>query len=164
MQLQVAAERKKRAFILESEGQRASLINVAEGEKQSKILASEAIKTEQINKATGESEAIWLKAKATSDGLKEISQVLQDQNGNSAMSFSIAEKYMHAFEKIAKQGNTLLLPAEMNNPAGMVAQALAVFQNIQKSKESPVAKVEEIPSNSDRVQQETSSHNSHKSH
>ena len=40
MQMQVEAERKKRAQILESEGIRESAINVAEGEKQSRILAS----------------------------------------------------------------------------------------------------------------------------
>lgn len=40
MQMQVEAERKKRAAILESEGIREADINVAEGKKRSKILAS----------------------------------------------------------------------------------------------------------------------------
>lgn len=40
MQMQVEAERKKRAAILESEGIKAAEINVAEGKKQSRILAS----------------------------------------------------------------------------------------------------------------------------
>lgn len=40
MQMQVEAERKKRAAILESEGIREAEINVAEGKKRSKILAS----------------------------------------------------------------------------------------------------------------------------
>lgn len=34
MELQAEAERRKRASILESEGQRQAVINVAEGEKQ----------------------------------------------------------------------------------------------------------------------------------
>jgi len=65
MHQQVSAERKKRAEILESEGQRQAAINVAEGRKQSVILESEASKQKQINTAEGEAQAIELKASAT---------------------------------------------------------------------------------------------------
>lgn len=58
MQMQVEAERKKRAAILESEGIREAEINVAEGKRQSRILASEAEKQEQINAASGKALAI----------------------------------------------------------------------------------------------------------
>lgn len=58
MQMQVEAERKKRAAILESEGIREADINVAEGKRQSRILASEAEKQEQINAASGKALAI----------------------------------------------------------------------------------------------------------
>lgn len=40
MQMQVEAERKKRAAILESEGVKPAEINIAEGKKQARILAS----------------------------------------------------------------------------------------------------------------------------
>lgn len=40
MQMQVEAERKKRATILESEGVREADINIAEGQRAAKILAS----------------------------------------------------------------------------------------------------------------------------
>lgn len=53
MQMQVEAERKKRAAILESEGKREAEINLAEGLKRARILGSEAMKTEQINRAEG---------------------------------------------------------------------------------------------------------------
>ena len=49
MQMQVEAERKKRAQVLESEGIREAEINVAEGKKQSLILASEAERIEQVS-------------------------------------------------------------------------------------------------------------------
>lgn len=51
--VQVEAERRKRATVLESEGTREAAINVAEGRKQAQILASEGEKAEQINKAAG---------------------------------------------------------------------------------------------------------------
>lgn len=53
MQMQVEAERKKRAVVLESEGRREAEINVAKGEKTAKIYASEADKIALINKAQG---------------------------------------------------------------------------------------------------------------
>ena len=63
MQMQVEAERRKRATVLESEGTRESAINVAEGKKQAQILASEAEKAEQINQAAGEQ---WVRGRGRS--------------------------------------------------------------------------------------------------
>ncbi len=53
MELQAEAERRKRAQILESEGQRQSKINVAEGRKVEVVLASEGAREDAINRATG---------------------------------------------------------------------------------------------------------------
>ena len=53
MRMQAEAERRKRAQILESEGDRQSKINVAEGDKAQVILSSEAAKQDAVNRATG---------------------------------------------------------------------------------------------------------------
>ena len=52
--IQAEAERRKRAQILESEGDRQSKINVAEGDKAQVILSSEAAKQDAVNRATGQ--------------------------------------------------------------------------------------------------------------
>lgn len=49
MQMQVEAERKKRAAILESEGMREADINIAEGKRQARILASGNYKKKLLN-------------------------------------------------------------------------------------------------------------------
>lgn len=77
MQMQVEAERKKRAAILESEGFREAAINKAEGEKRSKILVSEARQLEQINQAEGEAEALKRVAHAKAESLQIVSEVLK---------------------------------------------------------------------------------------
>lgn len=59
--LQVEAERRKRATVLESEGTREAAINVAEGRKQAQILASEGEKAERINQALGGFRAPFLR-------------------------------------------------------------------------------------------------------
>ncbi|KAJ3092691.1 hypothetical protein HK102_004153 [Quaeritorhiza haematococci] len=133
MHQQVSAERRKRAEILESEGARQAAINVAEGKKQSLILESEAVKMQQINQATGESEAILLKAQAMSESINRVANSIRTQGsyGHDAISMSIAEKYVDAFGQLAKEGTTVIVPTNASDAAGMVAQALTVFNKLK---------------------------------
>jgi regulator of protease activity HflC (stomatin/prohibitin superfamily) len=135
MHSQVSADRQKRALILESEGERQSAINRAEGHKQATILASEADKLEKINIADGEASAILRKAEATALSIEAVAQKLSllEASGQGAVNLMVAERYMDAFGKIAKEGNTLLLPANVGDPAGVITQAMSIFQTIQKS-------------------------------
>jgi len=130
MQMQAQAERKKRAAILESEGVRMAEINVAEGQKQSVILASEAARAELVNKAEGEAEALLAVARARAQSLAVISEALSLPNGGNAASLAIAEQYVRAFQQLAKNTNTMLLPADTGNMSSMVAQAMAIYGNV----------------------------------
>ncbi|NWY71980.1 STML2 protein, partial [Erithacus rubecula] len=133
MQMQVEAERRKRATVLESEGTRESAINVAEGQKQAQILASEAEKAEQINKAAGrEANAMLVKARAKAEAIQLLAAALAQQHGNAAASLSVAEQYVNAFSKIAKDSNTVLLPANTGDVTNMVAQALGIYTTLTK--------------------------------
>jgi regulator of protease activity HflC (stomatin/prohibitin superfamily) len=123
MHRQVSAERSKRAEILESEGQRQSAINIAEGRKQSTILASEAIRAENINKASREAEAILLRANATAQGLEMVAKAILSEGGKDAVGMGVAEKYVDAFGKLAKEGNSVIVPAGLGDMGGMIAQA-----------------------------------------
>ncbi|XAR71563.1 hypothetical protein NMG60_11017901 [Bertholletia excelsa] len=130
MEMQAEAERKKRAQILESEGERQANINIADGKKNSVILASEAAKMDQVNRAEGEAQAILAKAQATAKGIAMVSQALKEDGGVEAASLRIAEQYIEAFSMIAKEGNTLLLPTSASNPASMMAQALTIYKSL----------------------------------
>ncbi|GFP93718.1 stomatin-like protein 2 mitochondrial [Phtheirospermum japonicum] len=130
MEMQAEAERKKRAQVLESEGERQANINIADGKKNAVILESEAAKLDQVNRALGEAEAILAKAQATAKGITMVSQTLNENGGVEAASLRIAEQYIHAFSQIAKEGTTVLLPANASNPANMMAQALAIYKNM----------------------------------
>lgn len=48
------------------------------------------------------------------------------QHGNAAASLSVAEQYVNAFSKIAKDTNTVLLPANTGDVTNMVAQVSVV--------------------------------------
>lgn len=156
MELQVAAERQKRAEILQSEGNRQSRINNAEGERQAQILQSEAQRqaqinnaegqkqqvvlasegamTDQINRAKGEAEAIVAIANATAEGIETIAKAISQQGGEQAIALRVAEQYVAAFEKIAKLSTTVLLPANAADAGSMVAQALSVFDQMRNSR------------------------------
>ncbi len=137
MHRQVSAERSKRAEILESEGHRQSAINIAEGEKESKILSSEAQKLENINFASGESEAILLKSKAISEGLKQIAKAINETpGGKDAVSLQIAEKYVDAFGKLAKESNSIIVPAGLGDMGGMIASAMGIYGKVNESTKS----------------------------
>ncbi len=134
MELQVAAERQKRAEILQSEGQRQSQINIAEGRKQEVVLSSEASLTDQVNRAKGEGQAILTVAEATAQGIERIAKAIQQSGGGEAVSLRIAEQYVSAFRELAKQSTTVLLPANASDAGSMIAQALSVFESIKKGK------------------------------
>lgn len=141
MHRQVTAERSKRAEILDSEGQRQSAINIAEGQKQSVILASEAMRQEQINLAAGEAEAILLKAQATARGIDAVARSIEagKENAHGAVSLNVAEKYVDAFSKLAKEGTSVVIPGNVGDLGGMVANAMAIYKNINESQAKDVA-------------------------
>jgi len=131
MELQMAADRQKRATILESEGKRQSQINAAEGKKQEVVLGSEASMIDQVNRAKGEAEAIFAVAEATAKGIEVVANSIMKTGGTEAVSLKIAEQYVAAFGKLAQASTTVLMPANASDAGSMVAQALTVFDSIK---------------------------------
>lgn len=141
MHRQVTAERSKRAEILDSEGQRQSAINIAEGRKQSVILASEALKNEQVNLAIGEAQAIRLRADATARGIDAVSKSIMEggENARAAVSLSVAEKYVDAFGKLAREGTAVVVPGNVGDMGSMIASAMAVYGKVNDSQAKALA-------------------------
>lgn len=128
MEKQMQAEREKRAIILQSEGVKQSAVNVAEGQKQKVVLESEATLQKQINEATGQAEAIRAVANATSDGLKAVAGAVQAEGGMEAVQLRVAEKLVEQFGHLAKQGNTLILPANFGDISSLIATAMSIVK------------------------------------
>ena len=126
MEKQMRAEREKRAVILTSEGDRDAKINEAEGGKQQVIKESEASKQQKINEAEGEAEAILTVATATAEGLRRVADALQTTGGDRAMQLRIAEQYIEEFGRLAKAGNTFVVPSNLSDIASMIALATGI--------------------------------------
>jgi len=134
MEKQMRAEREKRAKIAESEGDKQARINVADGIKQELIAKSEGEMQKRINEAKGRSSEIEQVAVATANGLRAIAIAISEDNGLNAVNLRIAEQYLNEFGKLASQNNTMIIPSNLTDVAGVVATASSVFNEIRDKK------------------------------
>ncbi|WP_420374031.1 SPFH domain-containing protein [Pollutimonas sp. H1-120] len=128
MQLQITAERTKRALVTESEGKKQEDINIAQGNRQAAILKSEGEQQSMINYAQGEAQALLTIAQATAESLERVARATQTPGGMDAVNLSVAERYVDAFKEVAQKNNTLILPANMGDMGGMIASALTMIK------------------------------------
>ncbi|MBO6002341.1 MAG: SPFH/Band 7/PHB domain protein [Mailhella sp.] len=128
MQRQITAEREKRALIAASEGKKHEAINLAEGQRAALISQSEGEKQSAINRAEGEARSIEAVASAQAEAIRVVAAAIGQEGGMDAVNLQVAEKYVDAFAKVARQGNTLILPANMGDMASLVASALSIVK------------------------------------
>ena len=128
MEKQMRAEREKRAAIAESEGDRQSRINRAEGEKKQAIAVSEGERQKRINEAEGRAEEIKKIAEATALGISKIAQSINAEGGKDAVNLRVAEQYINEFGKLAKESNTIIIPTDLSDVAGLVKSATSFLK------------------------------------
>ena len=125
MELQMAAERKKRAAILKSEGERMTLINEAEGRASAAVAAAEAQKTTTILKAQAEAERQRIEAEGLKVAINTVARALASSYGNGhkgsakdsvegAIQFLSLLRYLETQGKFAASDGTkvLMLPSK----------------------------------------------------
>ncbi len=117
MQLQMTAEREKRAVIAKAEGDKQAAIASSEGEKQA-----------AINAATGQAEAIRLVAEANADAIAKVAAATELAGGMQAVNLKVAEQYVEAFAQIAKEGNTVVIPANLADLGSLITSAMSVVK------------------------------------
>lgn len=139
MQAQTTAEREKRARIAQSEGVKQEQINLAsgqreadikksEGEAQAAINESQGEKIARINRAEGEAQSLRLVAAATADAIRTVAEAIQTPGGQEAINFKVAEQYVEAFGKLAKENNTLIMPANVADIGSLVSAGLQIVK------------------------------------
>ncbi|CQH48868.1 stomatin family protein [Halobacterium hubeiense] len=110
MEQQTSAERRRRAMILEAQGERQSAIENAQGDKQSNIIRAQGEKQSQILEAQGDA----------------ISTVLRAKSAESMGERAIIEKGMETLEGIGEgESNTFVLPQELTSLVGRYGKHLA---------------------------------------
>lgn len=128
MELQMQAERNRRAEILKAEGEKQSQILNSEGEKQAEINAAEAEKQANILKAEGEARAKILQAEAEATAIRQISDAVADK-GSDPVNYLLAVKYIEALKEVAggQDNKTVYLPYEATNVLGSLGGIKDLF-------------------------------------
>jgi len=128
MQAQITAEREKRALIAASEGKRQEQINLAEGQRAAFIAKSEGERQSEINLAQGEAAAITAVAEATAEAIRKIAAAIQSPGGEQAVQLKVAEKAVDAYANLARVNNTMIVPGNMGEVAGLIGTAMALMK------------------------------------
>jgi regulator of protease activity HflC (stomatin/prohibitin superfamily) len=109
MEEQTSAERRRRAMILEAQGERRSAIEKAQGDKQSNIIRAQGEKQSQILEAQGDA----------------ISTVLRARASESMGERAVIERGMETLEEIGKGESTkFVLPQELTSLVGRYGKHL----------------------------------------
>lgn len=130
MELQMQAERNKRATILTSEGQKAAEILKSEGEKQSTINWAEAEKQKEILRAEGEAQARIRRAEAEAEAIRRVTDAVKDTKTNPA-NYLLARKYIDMLNEVASgdKTKTVYLPYEATNLMGSIGGIKDLFKD-----------------------------------
>jgi regulator of protease activity HflC (stomatin/prohibitin superfamily) len=142
MELQMAAERRRRAAILTSEGERESAVNTARGKAEAQILDAEARQKSTILQAEAQQKSIILqaeaerqqqvlKAQATAEALQVITNALNGQPGaQEALQFLLAQSYLDMGTRIGSSDSSKVMfmdprtiPATLEGMRSIVADA-----------------------------------------
>ena len=142
MELQMAAERRKRAAVLTSEGERESAVNSARGQAESEVLAAESGKKAAILEAEAEQKAIVLKAQAfrqeavlraqaTSEAMQIIADKLRtDPQAQNALQFLLAQNYLEMGQQIgASDSSKIMFMDPRSIPATLEGMKAIVGEN-----------------------------------
>ena len=128
MELQMQAERNRRAEILKAEGEKQAQILNSEGEKQAEINAAEAEKQANILKAEGEARAKVLQAEAEAAAIRNIAEAVADR-GADPVNYLLAVKYIETLKEVAggQSNKTVYLPYEASNMLGSLGGIKDMF-------------------------------------
>jgi regulator of protease activity HflC (stomatin/prohibitin superfamily) len=132
LEKQMRAERERRAVVAQSEGERQAKINVSEGQKQETINLSEAEKLRQINTAEGRAQEIQLIANATAAGIRAVAEAINAPGGRDAVSLRVAEQWIGEFGRLAQTNNTMIVPANLADVAGVVGTAMTAMEKLAR--------------------------------
>ncbi len=128
MEMQITAERGKRAVIAKSEGDKQQAINISEGERQQQINRAEGGRQAQSLRAEGQAQAILKVANATATALETIGVSLRKEGAQEAMSMRVAESFIEKWGAIAKESNVMIVPADMGDIAKTVGTAFRIVE------------------------------------
>jgi regulator of protease activity HflC (stomatin/prohibitin superfamily) len=113
MTRQMAAERNRRATVMEADGQREAAVMIATGKKQATILEAEGSREATILNAEGTKKGAILEAEGFALALQNISEVAKDLDSK-----TLTLQYLEALKNLGEGASTkFIIPTELMNLA-----------------------------------------------
>eukprot|EP00343_Euplotes_focardii_P012634 CAMPEP_0205833092 /NCGR_PEP_ID=MMETSP0206-20130828/48736_1 /ASSEMBLY_ACC=CAM_ASM_000279 /TAXON_ID=36767 /ORGANISM="Euplotes focardii, Strain TN1" /LENGTH=295 /DNA_ID=CAMNT_0053139175 /DNA_START=116 /DNA_END=1003 /DNA_ORIENTATION=+ len=121
MELQAESERIKRSKILNSEGDRQAIINIAQGDKSAAILRAEG----DANKTLQEAKSIVM-------ALTTIAESIKDDDEMISLKLKLTEKYLEAMDGIMETSKIVVLPSNggSNDLTSQIATGIQLYKDI----------------------------------
>lgn len=129
MELQMTAEREKRAKVLDSEAKKIAAINAAEAIAEQTRLNAEADAASIKIRADADAYSVLAKAKATADSIETIANKIQSKSGMESMKNALALEYVKMFGNLAQKTNSLIIPANVADVSSMIAAATSTLSS-----------------------------------
>jgi regulator of protease activity HflC (stomatin/prohibitin superfamily) len=127
MELQMRAERERRAAVTNAEATKRAAILEAEGVRESQVLRAQGERDAAVLRATGLAEARLAMAEAEAEALRRINASMPD--GQAAM-YLLGQKYLDALPQITQgKGSTVFLPTEAAGVMGALGGLRAMLQS-----------------------------------
>ncbi|MBX3139726.1 MAG: SPFH/Band 7/PHB domain protein [Trueperaceae bacterium] len=128
MNLQMTAERRRRATVTEANGRREAAVLEAEGEKQAQILRAQGLREASFLEAEARERAAEAEAKATAT----VSEAIRDGDVR-AVQYFVAKEYVAALQAVGSAPNSkvVLLPVEATGITGAVAGVTELLQGVK---------------------------------
>jgi len=121
MEVQMKAERERRADIARSLGEMESKINRSQAFMEEVINISEGEKERMINVAEGRAQEIRSVTKATASSIRKIAEALEDVGGEEAAVLRVSESYIEQLNGIAESNSKVILPVDLTNMGEVLA-------------------------------------------
>ncbi len=128
MEIQMKAEREKRALVAKSIGTMESNINSSKASMEEAINQSEGEKEKLINEAEGVASEILSIAKATADGIKKIAAAIKNPGGEEAVFLRVSENYLGELRKLAKKNTSVIIPMDLTDISGVADKIKRMVQ------------------------------------
>ena len=113
MEMQVNAERERRALLAKSEGDKQSKINRSEGVKAETVNRSEGEMQRRINEAEGKAEEILTISRATAESIERLASVIAAPGGHNALRMQLGQQYFKQLDGLSQKSSRIVLPGNM---------------------------------------------------
>mmetsp|Transcript_1793 Transcript_1793/g.2151 ORF Transcript_1793/g.2151 Transcript_1793/m.2151 type:complete len:134 (+) Transcript_1793:1980-2381(+) len=128
MEMQMAAERKKRAAVIESEGEKLKAINEAEGEAQSRIIDAKADAEAILIEGRAEAEQMRIEAEGASRAIEALTKTLNGDPSDAAK-YKLAQQFIDTQGRLATSDNAKVILSNSDNGSDALIKALAIYSD-----------------------------------